>query len=207
MLDEASGDEKETARLEAFSDGVFAFAITLLVLELKVPRFDESAGEPTARWLSRALIQQWPAYFAFATSFLTILIMWVHHHAIFKLVRRCDLPLLFANGFLLLLTTTVAFPTSVVAEYLTTPAAPTAAIFYAGRQVVLSIAFLVLLRVAFREKTLALDAPLEKVRRLKRNYLVGPPLYCVALATAPWSPKLAIGIVLALWAFWAVTPA
>ncbi len=114
--------EKETGRLEAFSDGVFAIAMTLLVLELKVPHA-AAGGELSAASLARNLLREWPGYLALVTSFFTVLIMWVHHHILFKLVGRPDAKLLFANGFLLLMVSMVPFPTAVVAEYLATPAA------------------------------------------------------------------------------------
>ena len=110
---------KETARLEAFSDGVFAIAMTLLALELKDPRVEPA----TAGSLASGLLNQWPSYLAFFSSFFTVLVMWVHHHAIFRQVQRVDVRLLFANGFLLLLITAVPFPTAIVAQYLRTPAA------------------------------------------------------------------------------------
>jgi len=204
---EEPAQEKDTARLEAFSDGVFAFAITLLALELKIPHFHESDGEPTPTWLAHALSKQWSSYFAFATSFVTILIMWTHHHTLFRLVRRSDLRLQFANGLLLLLVTTVSFPTAIVAEYITTPAAPAAAMLYVGQQVLLSVAFLILLLVGFRPASLSKDAPPNRVRRLRRSYLIGPIPYLAALAIAPFCPKIAIGISLALWVFWALVPA
>ena len=95
--------DKETGRLEAFSDGVFSIAITLLVLELQVPKFQQTGGgrAPTAGALAAALGRLWPSYFAFVTSFFTILVMWVHHHLIVKLVRRADATMLFCNGQLL----------------------------------------------------------------------------------------------------------
>jgi uncharacterized membrane protein len=74
--------EKETGRLEAFSDGVFAIAITLLVLELKVPSLPPPSTTPSA--LAKSLLQQWPSYIALVTRFFTILIMWVHNHAILR---------------------------------------------------------------------------------------------------------------------------
>ena len=111
--------EKETGRLEAFSDGVFAIAITLLALELKVPHFE--AGQITGAAVISGLAHQWPSYLAFITSFFTVLIMWVHHHAIFRLVKRVDVTLLFANGFLLMLVTVVPFPTALVADILEPP--------------------------------------------------------------------------------------
>jgi uncharacterized membrane protein len=110
----APGDEKETGRIEAFSDGVFAIAITLLVLELKVPHLEDGGAGGS---LARALARQWPSYVALVTSFFTILVMWANHHRMFNVVRRVDAPFLYANGLLLLLVTVVPFPTAVLAEY------------------------------------------------------------------------------------------
>jgi uncharacterized membrane protein len=187
---------KETARVEAFSDGVFAIAITLLVLELKVPHPEHA----TPRELLRGLAAEWPSYFALLTSFGTVLIMWVHHHAIFRLARRADGPLVFANGFLLLMVTVVPFPTAVVAEYLTTPAARVAAGFYAGLFVVLAVSFQVLLRAVLR----GCDLSGAVVERLRRGYRLGPVMYLVATLAAPLSAWLSLGICTLLWIYWGV---
>jgi uncharacterized membrane protein len=192
--------EHETTRLEAFSDGVFAIAITLLVLEIKVPHFE---GTATSSALADALLKQWPSYLALVTSFFTVLIMWVHHHIVLRLVRRADVNLLFVNGFLLLFISVVPFPTAVVAEYLGTPAAPAACTLYAGFFVGISVCFQLLVGSAFRETVLAPDASHATIRRLRRSYWAGPPLYLVATATAPFFPLAAIGICTALWIFWA----
>jgi hypothetical protein len=101
-------EARETGRLEASSDGVFAIAITLLVLELKVPNLPTAGSSPAA--LGKALLQQWPSYVGLVTSFFTILIMWVHHHAILRNVCRTDAWLHFANGCLLLGVTFVPYP-------------------------------------------------------------------------------------------------
>src|SRR5258708_5839313 len=93
----AGAVEKQTGRLESFSDGVFAVAITLLVFNLQVPQ-----GATSVSALGRALLQHWPSYLTFMTSFATILIMWASHHGIFKLIYKADTPFLFANGLLLL---------------------------------------------------------------------------------------------------------
>lgn len=196
--------DKETGRLEAFSDGVFGIGITLLVLDLKVPHL-ESGTAPTSAALGSALVHEWPAYFAFVTSFFTVLVMWVHHHALFKLVRKVDAALLFTNGLLLLLVTTVAVPTAVVAEYLTTPAAPIAATFYAGTFVLISLSFYALLLAGFRATVIDPDAPAATVRRFRRSYLAGPPLYSIAALVAPFHPWVAMAICTALWIFWAAT--
>jgi uncharacterized membrane protein len=192
--------ERQTSRLEAFSDGVFAIAITLLVLEIKVPHFE---GPHTSAALSGALLREWPAYLTLVTSFFTVLIMWVHHHLVFRLVQRADVRLLFINGLLLLFVSVVPFPTAVMAEYLGTPAAPAACTFYAGFFVGISICFQLLRRAAFRPSVLLPSASRATVQRLSRGYWAGPPLYLVATLTAPFFPLAAIGICTALWIFWA----
>ncbi len=192
--------ERETSRLEAFSDGVFAIAITLLVLEIKVPHLE---GAPASAALAGALLREWPAYLALVTSFFTVLIMWVHHHLMFRLVQRADVRLLFINGLLLLFVSVVPFPTAVVAEYLGTPAAPAACTVYAGFFVGISVCFQLLRKSAVRPAVLSPDAPPATVRRLSRGYWVGPPLYLTATIVAPFYPLAAIGICTALWIFWA----
>ena len=188
--------DKETGRLEAFSDGVFAIAITLLALELKVPRLDR----PGPRDLLAALAAQWPGYFAFATSFFSVLVMWVHHHRILRTVHRADPALLFANGLLLFLVTAVPFPTSVLAEYLLTPAAPAACELYAGVFCAIGVAFYVFLQAALQRSIRP-----ESIRSLRSGYNLGPPLYLAAALVAPVSVWVSLGICSALWIFWAVT--
>lgn len=200
-----SQSEKETGRLEAFSDGVFAIAITLLVLELKVPHLASNGKEPTSAALVASLANEWPSYFALVTSFFTVLIMWVHHHRMFRCVRRADATLLFANGLLLLLVTVVPFPTAVVAEYLTTPAAPAACGFYAGIFVLIGVAFYLLLLAALRKSMLTSDASEATLLRLRRSYRLGPPLYLLATVAAPFSPWITMGICTGLWILWAAT--
>ena len=81
----------EKGRLEAFSDGIFAIAATLLVLEITVPHLEEGGS------LGRALLDLWPSYLAYATSFLTIGIMWVNHHSVFRQIGETDHRFLFIN--------------------------------------------------------------------------------------------------------------
>ncbi len=195
-MSERPSQEKETGRLEAFSDGVFAIAITLLALELKVPHVEQ----PSVESLLRALSTQWPGYFAFITSFFTVLIMWVHHHRILRTVHRADAPLLFTNGLLLFLITAVPFPTAVLAEYLRTPAARAASAFYAGVFFGIGIAFCILLHVAIRRSLRP-----ESIEKLKREYYLGPPLYLGAAFAAGFSAWLCLAICTGLWIFWAAT--
>jgi uncharacterized membrane protein len=192
--------ERETGRLEAFSDGVFAIAITLLVLEIKVPHFD---GAPTSAALADALLKQWPGYLALITSFFTVLIMWVDHHIVFRLVHRADVKLLFANGVLLLFISVVPFPTAVVAEYLGTPAAPAACTLYAGFFVGISVCFQLLRMSAFRPAVLAPSASEATLKRLSGSYWIGPPIYILATIVAPFYPLAAMCICSVMWIFWA----
>ena len=193
--------ERETSRLEAFSDGIFAIAITLLVLEIKVPHFE---GAVTSQALTEALLKEWPSYLALVTRFFTVLIMWVHHHLVFRMVGRADTNLLFVNGFLLLFISVVPFPTAVLAEYMGTAAAPAACTLYAGFFVGISICFQLLVRSAFRPSVLVPTASKATILRLQRSYWAGPPLYLLATLTAPFFPLAAIAICTALWISWAV---
>jgi uncharacterized membrane protein len=195
--------EKETGRLEAFSDGVFAIAITLLILELKVPSL--AAGDVNSPNLAKALMQQWPSYLSLATSFFTILVMWVHHHSIFKRVRKCDGWVHFANGCLLLAVTFVPYPTSVLAAYLQSPAANAAAAFYSATFIVIAICFNLVLRAAFRKQLLVKSTPMSFVAKSCRNYMWGPFFYFLAFVAAFLDVRVCMAIVTGLWIFWAAT--
>jgi uncharacterized membrane protein len=196
-------EEKETGRLEAFSDGVFAVAITLLALDLQVPKLGNDA--PAAA-VAAALARQWPSYLAFITSFFTVLIMWVNHHAMFKLVQKTNARVLFANGLLLLLTTVVPFSTSLVTQYLQFSAAKVACAVYAGTFVLISLSYALLWYGVLHDRTLLKpDASQQVMTRIDRSYLVGPPMYILATAGAFVSPYVTIIICTGLWIFWAFT--
>ena len=167
-----------TTRVEAFSDGVFAIAITLLILEIKVPH---DVAPPTT--LGQALAHQWPSYLAFLTSFFTILIMWVNHHRLFTHIGRCDDRLLFFNGLLLLGVAVLPFPTALVAEYLGHAGQTTAASVYNGTLIVIAICFNLLWRSASRNgRLLHEDHDHDAVRHITESYRYGPLSYVVALA-------------------------
>jgi uncharacterized membrane protein len=200
----AGAVEKQTGRLESFSDGVFAVAITLLVFNLQVPHLPAGVVSVTA--LGGELLKQWPSYLTFMTSFATILIMWASHHTIFKMVYKVDTPFLFANGLLLLLVTVVPFPTSLVAQYLSTPAAALACAVYAGIFVVINLAYNLLWWTAVRERRLLHPAITDsQVKRLTRHILLGLPVYGLSTLLAFWNPYISLGLCSCLWIFWAFT--
>jgi uncharacterized membrane protein len=126
----------ESARLEAFSDGVFAVAITLLALNLAVPG-------PGHGPLRAQLTDRWPVFAAYVVSFLTIGIIWVNHHALFRNFARVDRTLLFLNLLLLFFIVTIPFGTATVADYLrhAGPDAALAAAIYQGVFLGMSLSF------------------------------------------------------------------
>jgi TMEM175 potassium channel family protein len=193
-------DEKETGRIEAFSDGVFAIAITLLVLEVKVPRLPDGGAGGS---LSRALLAQWPSYVALVTSFFTILVMWANHHRIFSFVRKADAPFLYANGLLLFVVTVVPFPTALLAEYFEKPGAPVAAAVYAGTFAVSGLSYNLLWRAAISgRRLLRADYSEEKLQEFSRWYWLGIPGYLAATAGAWVSPYLTVAICIGLLVVW-----
>lgn len=187
-------ESKETSRLEAFSDGVIAIAITLLVLEIKVPT---ELPEGTGLW--SALGKQWPSYLALVTSFTVILIMWINHHRMFSHIGRVDTMLFLLNGGLLLGITILPFTTALVAEYLQKPDAQVAAIVYNGNFILTAIFFNLLWGYASRKnRFLTAQADPAAVKALTRQYMYGVPAYVlillVALINFPVSLALSIGM-------------
>jgi uncharacterized membrane protein len=205
----ARSDQKETGRLEAFSDGVFAIAITLLVLDFKVPKPADLRAGPGplgAHGLLAALLTQWPTLLAYLTSFLSILVMWVNHHLLFGLIRRTDHLFLYLNGLLLLFVTFVPFPTALVAAYLEHPGATAAAALYSATYLCIAIVYNLLWRHASRDRRL-LDsaASATAIDEIDRSYRFGPPLYALAFVLAFVQLTASLVTCLALAVFFSVT--
>lgn len=196
-------EPSNTGRLEAFSDGVFAIAVTLLVLDLKVPDID--ADLVTDLQLRGRLFRQWPAYLGFLSSFLTILIIWVNHHYLFKLIHRTDRAFMFLNGLLLLLVTFIPFPTSLLSRYILSAAAPTVAFVYSGTYLLLAVAFNLLWYSALR-RGLITEPGTKRVNfsGIRRGYLIGPFLYGMATVLALYFPILSVVVCIGLALYFAV---
>lgn len=194
-------EEKETGRLEAFSDGVFAFAITLLVLGLHDPTQGSSVG------LLTGLIQEWPMFFAFFTSFITVLIMWVNHHNMFNFVRRIDIRFMFLNGILLLWVTLTPFTTSLVANHIDAADASTAAAVYAGAFLLLAVSWNFVWKYASTgHRLLASHVTMENVGGVNHDYNLGMAGYVVAFALAFVNGLASVVAILALAAYFVYTP-
>jgi TMEM175 potassium channel family protein len=182
------------ARLEAFSDGVFAIAITLLILEIKVPHAEHG--------LWAGLASLWPSYVAFLMSFFVILIMWVNHHELLRMVSRVNYPILFANGLLLLSVTFVPFPTAVLAEHLGKPEAKTAVVFYCGTFVVNAFMWQVLFNAMVHSGLLRPECTPATIARVRQAYYLGLTVYLVATVVALIRPWLGLVINVSLWILW-----
>ena len=175
---------RDTARLEAFSDGVFAIAITLLILEIHVPTVDQVEG---SAGLSSALLDLWPSYFGYLVSFLVIGIMWINHHNIFKFFRGVDHWLLAINLALLLCISFIPFPTALLAEHITHPDERTATVLYAAVFFVTALVFNALWRYPTRRAPWLLepDADQRAIATITRRFTYGPPAY-LAAAVISW---------------------
>jgi uncharacterized membrane protein len=191
---------KENSRIEAFSDGVFAIAITLLVLQLKVPPVSTIHSTED---LWQSLYQLWPSYFAFVLSFGILLVSWVNHHYLFNILDKSSRPFLYANGFLLLTITFMPFPTALLAEFITTEYAKPAIAFYCFGGVVNSLGWNLLFYTLNKPKKLIIsEVNTELFKTLKRSIQFGFFIYAASTVLAFWFPILALVINLLLWLVW-----
>src|SRR4051812_26179129 len=180
-----------TGRVEAFSDGVFAIAITLLVLDIRVPLVHGDSG------LWPGLRAEWPTFAAYLTSFLIIGIMWVNHHSMFGQIVRIDRALLFLNLFLLLWTALLPFPTSLVAQYVDTGGrdAAVAEAVYSANLTLCAIAFSLMWAYAVRGGRLIAHAfPAREERRVIWRFSVGVLLYGATILLSFLSPMAALAV-------------
>lgn len=193
--------QKETLRIETFSDGVFCIAITLLSIEIGV----EVHGAVTNESLTHALLEKWPLYLAYVISFINILLAWIGHHSLFKMFVKSDNAVMITNGILLMLVALVPFPTKTLGEYLLSGGFKTAAIFYTGYFVLISIAFRLLWFAASRNRENLLRDVTDKQRSLTtRNENIGLICNTVIFAVAFLNPWLALALSFVMWVYWIV---
>jgi len=191
---------KSLARVEMFSDGVFAIAITLLILEIKVPPIDSIHS---INDLVNALVHLWPSFFAFFYSFGGILIQWVVHHNTFEHLNKTSRPFLYTNGFLMLTIVFFPFPTALLAEYINTEYAMPAIVFYSIASVINSLAWRLFIRSIIKPKRLLNDAfSSEEYNKLKTGNRFALVIYTSAALLAIWLPYTALIMSVALWLLW-----
>jgi uncharacterized membrane protein len=193
MVDQAA--TKETGRLETFADGVFAIAITLLVLEIRIP----AAGED----LGQALLKQWPSFAAYVTSFLTIGVIWVSHHQMFTIIRRTTTTFLFLNVLFLLPVAFVPFPTALVADHILEEGTRTTAVLvYGAVSVVIALMFNVLWAYAFRNGLVVTGTGANRAQAVARGFIVGPLIYLAATLLAFVNPFISMAVFAGLAVYW-----
>lgn len=182
----------QTSRLEAFSDAVFAIAITLLVLGLHVP----AAGDGD---LGGALVDEWPSFASYLVSFVVIGIIWVNHHAVLDHVTEATRTLLFINLLLLLWVTFIPFPTAVLAEHLRTGSDEhLAAAIYSGTMALMGISFGAMWLYIVHAGLLAPVLTPDQIRATTISFVAGNPFYWLAIGISFISAPLTLAIIAAL---------
>jgi uncharacterized membrane protein len=190
----------DTKRLESFSDGVFAIAITLLVLELRVP---ERAGDH----LAHELAAQWPSYLAYVVSFSVIGIIWMNHHAVIDHLRVANRPFMGLNLFLLLWVGLIPWPTQLMAQYMREggDGERVAALVYSCTMTMMGVAFGLLWSYASHDRRLlGSDLSDAEIARRTRRFTIGAPIYGVSIVVAIFSAPASIAIIAALAVYYAV---
>ncbi len=179
-MEEPKKNGLSTERLELFSDAVFAVAITLLVLEIKVPHV-EMEGE-----LWHALVDLWPKFIAYAVSFGVIGIFWVGHHIMFNYIERCNRTLLWLNTLLLMFVCAIPFTAALIGEYRSDPIA---AAVYGGLLTLTGSVFFALWRYAsIGGRLIRTNMPTELVKLGTKIILLAPIIYAIATGIAFVSP-------------------
>lgn len=183
----SEGERWDKNRVEAFSDGVFAIAITLLVLDITVP--------PNLRHLGAALEHEWPTYLAYVTSFLTVGGVWIAHHRLFRSVSYADSMMMRINLLLLMLTAFLPFPTKILAEALRQPSgtAKVAVVLYGGTVLVIELVLRGFLHYVAVRPELSDREPTAGASTSGRWWLTPiVALYAAAIIVGLlWLPKLA----------------
>ncbi|ORX03139.1 TMEM175 family protein [Mycolicibacillus trivialis] len=194
-----------TGRVEAFSDGVFAIAVTLLVLDLKTP-----AHEPGE--LLAGLVRQWPAYAGYLASFLMVAVIWLNHHQAFVGIRRVDWGVHLANLALLCTTALLPFPTAVISQAfidgVDTPDARTAVALYAGIATAMCLSWLLLYDQVHRRSTCLMEDGDDPAAfgASRTRALIGAVAYLGGgLLGVLWSPLAALVVFMVMPVFYGLT--
>ncbi|HEX5002013.1 MAG TPA: TMEM175 family protein [Bacteroidia bacterium] len=192
-------ESNPNGRLEGFSDGVFAIAITLLIIDIKLPatvNFDNVFGF----WL--ALKHITPSILAFLLSFIIIFITWVNHHACLKLLHKSSNSFVYANGFMLLTVVFIPFPTSLLGEYILTDYAAPAVILYNATLAMQAISWILFTTAAIKNKLPRDEVATQVFRENHKFGYFAFGLYTLCALFAIWFPLQVAVFTTATWVFW-----
>jgi uncharacterized membrane protein len=195
----AMADSNANTRLEAFCDGVFAIALTLLIIDIRIPEM-ERIGSTAELW--RTLQHLVPAVSAFGLSFIIILITWVNHHGTLRLVHRSSAAFIYANGLLLLTVVFIPFPTSLLGAFVWTDHATPAVVLYDAVIAVQAIGWLLLTKSALDGHLVSGEQATRTLIDQKRSAYVAFALYGALAVVAVWLPVVAAILTMATWIFW-----
>lgn len=189
------------SRLEAFCDGVFAIALTLLIIDVKAP----TATVHTTNDVWASLASVGPLIFSFLLSFVVILISWVNHHNALKLVDKSSPQFVYANGFLLLTIVFIPFPTALLGKYLFTDHAAPAVILYSAICGLQGFGWYLMTRTSLAPQMLARS---EKARLAiidNRKYAIfAMSIYTACAIAAIWIPQAVAVVLTLIWMFWVI---
>ena len=188
-----------SARLETFADGVFAIAITLLVLEIRIPEPGEN--------VAKALLNQWPSFLAYITSFLTIGTIWADHHRLFTVIRGTTYGFLFVNVLLLMPIAFLPYPTAVVArQWFADDQVIPAMLLYGGTMALVAVLFRVVWRYASSHGLMRPEALRSRAyqRRGEVIYQLAPVIYVLGAAASVINPGLSLIVFLGLAMYWLI---
>jgi len=194
--------EKQTGRLEAFSDGIFGVAITLLAIEIGIKEYD--GANNINLWHN--ILERWPEYFSYFNSFATVLLIWMGHNKIFKQLRAANHWIILLNGLVLLFVVLFPYPTQTVGTFIGTPAENTAVAFYAAFTGSITLTMLLLNICILQNKKLLLN-PQKSIpwfNEMIRGQIIGVVSYAAITVVAFYFSKIAMILTFFMWVFWAI---
>lgn len=194
--------EKKTARLEAFSDGIFGVAITLLAIEISISEYHDA----TNLNLWERILEKWGEYFAYFNSFATVLLIWMGHHKIFDKIWKANHWIILLNGLVLLFVVLFPYPTKTVGIFINTPAVHTAVAFYAGFTGTIVLTML-LLNLGILSNAKSIINPEKNIDWFKnqiKQQIVAIFIYALATIIAFYYPIIALGLTFLMWIYWAI---
>jgi len=189
------------SRLEAFCDGVFAIALTLLIIEVAIPS-TITINNTADFWLALKHIA--PAIFAFILSFIVIFITLVNHHATLRLVNKTSPEFIYANGFLLLTVVLVPFPTALLGKYLLTDYSAPAVVVYNAVIALQALGWILLTGAAIRNKLTKTELSTSAMRANNRSGYLALAVYSTCSVVAFWFPHTITAVTTLLWIFWLI---
>jgi len=194
-------ETNQTSRLEAFCDGVFAIALTLLIIDIKIPP-TEKINTTADFWL--ALKHIIPSIFAFILSFIIILITWVNHHNSLKLVNKSSSAFIYANGFMLLTVVFIPFPSSLMGEYILTDHAAPAVVLYNSTLALQAISWILVTTAVLKHHFVKNERSIRTVHSNRQFGYFAFILYSVCAVIGIWFPFTIAIITTITWIFWLI---